>query len=372
MQALDLNLASRPFKNNTLLWVGFSAATLLLLYVSWDNVATRQRHLDMRLELEGRVGGIEARQQELRRRADQALRQIGTYDVESLAVRAGKANEVIRWKAFSWTGLFNQLEEVLPWDVQMASIHPSFRPEGDRSGRDEIVSTAVPVAVDGTARNLPAFLDLERQLILSPYFARVEPERTEIDPQTHETVFGLRFYYNPEIPAGPPPAPEEPAAEAAEAPVAPVVEPRDDGVENGERGSAPGEAGSAEPAEGAVTPPPIEIEDPFDALPDAAATVEPPGGAEPQGAGAGPAPEPGAEAAGGDQAAGAPAEPPLEESPSERLQRAAPPPAPPEAAAEQPPADDLPRIRRVRKPSTRGTGNRSGRGGKKNAEDDGN
>ena len=109
MQALDLNLASRPFKNNTLLWIGFSLAAVLLVLLTVDNVATRQSHVSLLGELEAKVGGIEARQQDLRRRAEDARREIGRHDVDGLFVRTEKANEVIRWKSFSWTGLFNEL-----------------------------------------------------------------------------------------------------------------------------------------------------------------------------------------------------------------------------------------------------------------------
>ena len=136
-----------------------------------------------------------------------------SYDIEALAIRAQKANEVIRWKAFSWTLLFNRLEDVQPWDVQMASIHPTFRPQGDVVNARQLDQVSgVPVAVEGTAKDLKAFLDLERGLIRSPYFTRVEPERTDRDSQTRETVFRLRFIYDPDVPAGPPPKPEAPEA----------------------------------------------------------------------------------------------------------------------------------------------------------------
>jgi hypothetical protein len=44
MQALELNLASRPFKNNTLPWVGLSLALALLVGVTVWNVRSYQRH----------------------------------------------------------------------------------------------------------------------------------------------------------------------------------------------------------------------------------------------------------------------------------------------------------------------------------------
>jgi hypothetical protein len=230
--SLELNLASRPFKNNTLLWVGFSLAGLFLLWLSVANVRSQRRHVGLLAELEDKVGTIDARHEDLRRRADVARREIAGYDLGLLEIKAAKANEVIQWKSFSWTRLFNQLEQVQPWDVKMASIHPTFRPQADgTSGRAQRVAIGVPVSVEGSAKNLKAFLDLERSLIQSPYFTRVEPDRTIRDDQTRETVFGLRFVYNPDLPEEPPLA-SEPAPVVAEDVVAEDL-PADDGAEQG-------------------------------------------------------------------------------------------------------------------------------------------
>jgi hypothetical protein len=219
MQALDLNLASRPFKNNTLLWVGFSVLAVALGAITVSNVATRQRHARMLADLESKVGGIEARVADLRTRALAARRDIERFDVAALSVRTAKANEVIRWKAFSWTGLFNELEKVQPWAVQMSAVHPTFRPENPSSTAGQIqAGLGIPVVVDGVAKTLKDFLEFERELIKSRAFTRVEPDRTDIDEQTRETVFTLRFLYDPEAAVGPPPAPEVEVAGAADEP----------------------------------------------------------------------------------------------------------------------------------------------------------
>ncbi len=215
MQSLDLNLASRPFKNNTLPWSALWVAALLLGALTVSNVRAHWKHASLLADLADRVGGIESHREDLEQRDGLARRAIEKFDLEVLNVRAKKANEVIRWKAFSWTRLFNRLEEVVPWEVQMSSIYPTFRPEGDSDSARNAAVFGVPVVVEGTARNLMAFLEFERALIRSPHFSRIEPERTDVDEQTRETVFGLRFVYDPEVPEGPPPAP---AAEAEEAP----------------------------------------------------------------------------------------------------------------------------------------------------------
>ena len=78
------------------------------------------------------------------------------------------------------------------------SIRASASNRSDPVGSEaQSIALGVPIGVDGLARNLKAFLDFERALIRSPYFSRVEPERTDVDDRTSETVFSLKFLYKP-------------------------------------------------------------------------------------------------------------------------------------------------------------------------------
>jgi hypothetical protein len=199
VQAVDLNLATRPFKNDTLLWAGLVVAVLLLGSVSWWNVTTWREHRRLLGDLRESQSNIGERFAALDRRDDEALRRVDAVDLPVLVTKAAKANDVIRWKTFSWTRLFNLLQEVQPWDVQMTSIHPVFR--GDRrSARNEIEDLEqVPVSVEGTAKTLKDFLAFERELIFDPHFDRVDPANIATDENSGETIFRLRFLYDPRV-----------------------------------------------------------------------------------------------------------------------------------------------------------------------------
>jgi Tfp pilus assembly protein PilN len=218
VQPLDLNLASRPFKNNTLLWLGFVLAVVLLGGMTVRNFRLWNTHRLLLADLQSEVAGLHGELESLARREQAALRDIGKHDLELLQVKAEKANEVIQWKTFSWTRLFNRLQEVQPPDVQMTSIHPIFRPESQAADAPIEESSGVPVSVEGLAKNLEAFLELERALFRDPHFSRVEPEGTDVDKNSGETVFSLRFVYDPEggtaVAAAPPAAPAEQDAPA--------------------------------------------------------------------------------------------------------------------------------------------------------------
>ncbi len=210
MQSLDLNLASRPFRNNTLLWAGLLIAVVVLGLLSVWNYRTFSKRSFYVEKLKGDQDSFENKYAELDREEAKIDAQLKQHELAELVVRADKANDVIHWKAFSWTRLFNQLQEVLPYDVQMTSVRPVFREDRRRRARatQSEPDNAVPVNVEGVAKTIEAFLDFERRLFEDPHFDRVEPEGYEVDEHSRETIFRLRFQYRPDGIPAPEPVPE--------------------------------------------------------------------------------------------------------------------------------------------------------------------
>jgi hypothetical protein len=170
---------------------------MALTFTVW-NVTTYAHHNAELNRMQDRVDSLARNFAELDQRGRIVRRKIQEFDLTVLDTQALKANEVIEWKAFSWTRLFNRLEGVTPWNVQMHSIRPVFR---GRRG-DEQVSLAsdgierIPVAVEGTARDMLAMLDFQRALMADPYFDFPEPERSD-KLESGEWQFSLRFDYYP-------------------------------------------------------------------------------------------------------------------------------------------------------------------------------
>jgi len=196
MQTLDLNLAGRPFKNNVVLWIGYSLSLLLLVAFTVWNGVTYSQHAGQLRELRGEVNSIESQMRDLETRGVRAQNGVEKFDLEALSIQADKANEVIRWKAFSWTGLFNRLAEALPWNVRMSSIRPIFH--AGRSAPGEVKGVeSVPVAVDGIAKSYDDMLEMQNALFEHPNFGRVEMDRFST-ALNNEIVFQMRFLYYPE------------------------------------------------------------------------------------------------------------------------------------------------------------------------------
>lgn len=208
MQAFDLNLASRPFKNNALLWTGHLVAILLLsAFTAWSvqTYRDRTRYLE---EMKQALGLTAGEFERLDQRDRKALQAIEKFDLEVLEVQAGRANQAIEWQAFSWTRLFNRMAEVQPNDFKMLSIRPIFR--GGRAAAEQadgsVRQPGVPVMVEGVAKSFEAVTEIQDSLLAHPNFDGVEPERLDRIDRS-EFLFKLRFHYLPEIDV-------EPAVEA--------------------------------------------------------------------------------------------------------------------------------------------------------------
>jgi len=200
MQPLDLNLATRPFRNNTLLWVGYSVASVAFVVFTYWNVTSFTEHRRLLRDSRDEAMSAVNRRDELNKRNVDANRATDEdYDIQGLGAQADKANEVIEWKAFSWTRLFNRMERAQPWNVRLASIRPVFRSERGQGGAEfsGVGRKSLPVVVEGLAQNFQALLDFERTLFEDPHFDRPEPER-QTNSEGGDVVFTLRFTYYPD------------------------------------------------------------------------------------------------------------------------------------------------------------------------------
>lgn len=256
MQSLGLNLASRPFRNNVLLWLGYGTAVLGLAAFTWYSATTYVEHRDKLDALRNQLDTSESRTQTLRQRAETADNRIDAYDIETLQVQAAKANEIIEWKAFSWTELFNRLAEIQPYDVKMTEVRPVFRGRGmdDRDAAAfEDDRLAIPVEVEGLAKDIAPWLEFQDALFKDPQFGRVEPRRWSRTQDTREIAFTVGFLYYPdsasraeELQAEGGPADSTEVAEAADAADGPdVVEVPDEPAPAPEATSDDGEAPEA-------------------------------------------------------------------------------------------------------------------------------
>lgn len=208
MRRFSINLATRPFYNNTLYWAGFSGAALLLTGLTWFNwarssaIAAELEEWSVRLEEHSTaLSGLESEVRAMNTT-------VSSLDLEDLGEKSSFANEIILSRLFSWTSLFDRLEEVLPPKVRLRSIRPSIG-EG-----------LIEVSVDGMTPDHGALLAFEDALDHSEYFTSVYPLHESSRVKEGEINFSVTFGYRPagrveEVPPDVEPAGGEPdSAEA--------------------------------------------------------------------------------------------------------------------------------------------------------------
>jgi Tfp pilus assembly protein PilN len=182
------NLASRPFLNTRPVWIVTCSALLLAIVFLVVNVIVYvQNTQDQSRQIEEGIRLTEehANLEESVRRNIEDLRTVPWRRLES---RVGALNVVIKQHSFSWLVLLRDVEEVLPYDVRLVRIGPSF---------DQIGTV---LELTGVARTDKALLELLDNLVRDERFSEGVPTG-ETWPEKSKTTnyeFGLRVRYSPE------------------------------------------------------------------------------------------------------------------------------------------------------------------------------
>ena len=162
-----INLATRPFYNERAVHlllgiVVFAAGAILAagLLLLADLRAVRTA-------LDADAAGDEAAARTAASEVRDLLRQVAAGEPDAVAGAAAEANALIDRRLFSWTALFNHVEQTLPAGVMLVSI----RPEVDGGGASvalEVIGLSV-TAIDAFIEALEA----------TGAFARVLPQGEE-------------------------------------------------------------------------------------------------------------------------------------------------------------------------------------------------
>jgi Tfp pilus assembly protein PilN len=129
---LRTNLATRPFYNERAAHLVLLLAGLLVLAVTVFNVSRiatlSARHAELRVQIER----DEVRAAELSQQAAAVRRTIDAADLDRVVGAAREANTLIDQRTFSWTELFNRIEDTLPPDVMLRAVRPQIEEHGVR------------------------------------------------------------------------------------------------------------------------------------------------------------------------------------------------------------------------------------------------
>jgi len=211
--ANEFNFARAPFVNERLprTVLAFAGAAVAAATVFHGVLLTRYL-LREQESLDIRVSELRQELSEANSRMSQAQSSLARNRTELGSVQTQFLTTLFRRKSFSWTGLFNELEEITPPSVRITSISPA-----EEEGEITVTMTVV-------GRTLQDVLEMVRALESSSFFATIFPldEANLEDEERGETGIAatLRLDYVEDVraPSEPSSAPQEPLdpAEAVE------------------------------------------------------------------------------------------------------------------------------------------------------------
>jgi Tfp pilus assembly protein PilN len=199
-----LNFARTPFVNERLPRALFAAAVVVVAGLTVFHGFLLQRYLSREQEaLDIKVADLQQGIARTNAAITEAQNAIARNRIALASEQASFLTTLYRRKSFSWTGLFNELEEIAPPAVRITSIAPA-----EEEGEIEVTMNVV-------GRTLQDILEMVKALEASSFFATVFPlDETNLEAEERgETGIAatLRLDYVEDVrkPSEPEPAPRE-------------------------------------------------------------------------------------------------------------------------------------------------------------------
>lgn len=192
---LDINLATRSYEDSRQFWLRWGSGlfalgvfTLLLLYFCFSGIRQARGDANVINQYQQKI----AERDQERARAEALLNQPQNRAVRD---RSQYLNDLFERKAFSWTRVFEDLENLMPSQLHVTSIQPEMSADNQLS---------IKLQVAGNSR--VKALELVRKMEESHRFhqTHIDQERTLERPQQGDTVqFEITAVYIPDVPAVP-------------------------------------------------------------------------------------------------------------------------------------------------------------------------
>lgn len=187
MKPLHLNLAARPYRDYRPVYAVVVISSLLIAFLAFNNFDTWLRYRTETKSTRDEIARIERLTATERQRRETINRQIASIDLVSLSKESTFVNKQLAERAFSWSELLDDLEHVLPADVRITSVSPTFADNG-------VVQLTLPC--EGKAAD--SMLNTIRRLQADPRFANPFPNSEEQSGTGYR--FAITVDYKPSAP----------------------------------------------------------------------------------------------------------------------------------------------------------------------------
>ena len=176
MKPIHLNLASRPFRDYRPVYAAVVLMALLTAFLALNNVDTFLRYRTETKTTRANIAKLEQQVAEEHSKSEVLAQRLRGVDVKLLVSQTEFANAQLAERAFSWSELLDRLEKVLPNDVRIQSVSPTF----DKDGLVHLAMTCIAKTGEGLTATINRFNG-------DQHFANAFP--------TSETAMGSEFHF---------------------------------------------------------------------------------------------------------------------------------------------------------------------------------
>ena len=187
MRPLHLNLATRPYRDYRPVYAVVVVSSLLIAFMMLNNVDTYYRYIRETKSTRAKIERIDAEAQREQQQTDALTQRVHTINVKQLSDQTQFVNAQLAERAFSWSELLDRLEHLVPNDVRIEAISPSF----DKNG-------IVRLSMLASAKTGTGMIDTLDHMNHDPQFAHAFPT-TEEKNADGSYRFGINVEYRPTL-----------------------------------------------------------------------------------------------------------------------------------------------------------------------------
>jgi Tfp pilus assembly protein PilN len=182
VKPIHLNLASRPFRDYRPVYAAVIVMALLTAFLALNNVDTFLRYRTETKTTRANIDKLEQQVADEQRRTETLAQRLRGVDLKLLASQTEFANAQLAERAFSWSELLDRLEKVLPTDVRLQSVTPSF----DKDGLVHLSMTCITKTGEGLTATINRFNH-------DPAFANAFPASETTAPGEYHFTLGVDY-----------------------------------------------------------------------------------------------------------------------------------------------------------------------------------
>jgi len=186
VKPIHLNLAAKPYRDYRPYIAVMAIGWLLVALMALNNLDTWYRYQHDTKTTREEIATLQRQTQLEQTKLQDSERRLHTVNVPLMTAQTEYVNSVLAERAFSWSELLDRLERVIPDDVRLVSISPSFNKNG-------LVHLSL-ACVGKSGESMVSVID---RLYADPHFARPFPSSETNTGNGYE--FGISVDYRPSI-----------------------------------------------------------------------------------------------------------------------------------------------------------------------------